>query len=162
MENQQEWLHQKQLRIEELTANFSMSKYNLLKISYLARLLDESVQHAPTCNICRGNLSTLDNLVEEIPHLDLIDHRQPYERQFNAIRAHFHQQHGFIPPYKYAPLFALAGILLTTLPVAAWTYFSKGRVMLDPILAAAAIGLLAGYFRGAQKDGVYRRAKKMI
>jgi hypothetical protein len=162
MENQQEWLSKKLLRIEDLTSHYSFSKYNLLKISYLERLLEESVHQAPHCATCKEHLSTLEKLVEEIPNLDLIDHREPYERNFNAIRTHFHKKHGFIPPYKYTPLFAMAGIVLFILPVLAWSYFSKGVFMLDPFLGAAAIGLLIGYFWGAQKDAVYRRAKKMI
>lgn len=162
MENQQEWLLQKQLRIEELTSNFSISKFNLLKISYLDRLLEESSKHTATCNECHDNLKILEQLIEEIPHLELIDHREPYERQFNAIRRHFHQTHGFIAPYHFTAIYTLWGLMAILLPAMLWSHFIQGRLLTDVSLAAAAIGLIFGYLLGARKEGRYRRTKKII
>lgn len=162
MDNKEEWLQQKKERIEELSVNFSFSKYNLLKISYLERLLDESVHFSPACSECSKNLEVLDKLVDEIPYLDLIEHREPYERQFNAIRKHFHQTHGFIAPYHFTALWTLAGIMLIALPALAWCFFQQGNPISDISLAATAFGLIAGYLLGARKDARYRRAKKIL
>lgn len=157
-----DWITQKNIRIDELTVNFSISKYNLLKISFLRRLIEESLIHSTSCEICKENLEVLEKMIEEIPYLDLIDHRSPYEKKFNANRTHFHKKHGFIQPYQNTTIYTLLGILIGVTPVLVWLYIEKGTFLLDPVLAGSALGLVIGYFWGSFKDAKYRKAKKII
>jgi len=157
-----DWINKKNIRIDELTDNFSISKYNLLKISFLKRLIEESKIHSPSCEICKENMAVLEKMIEEIPHLDLINHRSPYEKKFNSIRTHFHKKHGFITPYQFSTIWTLSGIVAGIFLTISWLMFEKGKISLDPILAGAAFGLMIGYFWGSFKDAKYRKTKKMI
>ncbi|MFA9391222.1 MAG: hypothetical protein ACERKD_15540 [Prolixibacteraceae bacterium] len=162
MDNKTDWVNEKFLRIEELTDKLSFSKYNLLKISFLKRLVDESFKNASNCETCKTNLPVLQDMIEEIPHLDLIDHRSPYEKKFNAIRTHFHKKHGFVQPYQFTTIWTLIGISAGIAPVIVWLLLVKRPVELDPLLAGAAVGLVLGYVWGSLKDGKFRKAKKII
>jgi hypothetical protein len=148
-------------RVESLSEGFSLSKYNFLKISYLLKLIEESDHFSTQCKTCAENKKILANMVEEIPFLDDIEHRQPYEKQFNQIRRHFHREHGFIPPYRFSATYSLIGILAGTLS-ATLVSFVFGGFNIDVFLAGAVIGLIAGYFLGSAKELKYRKSKKMI
>ena len=148
-------------RIEELTKDFSLSKYNFLKISFLIKLIEETNHFSPQCNICSENKKLLANMVEEIPFLDDIEHRQPYEKQFNHIRRHFHREHGFIAPYRFSATYALVGVLTGSLSVTLVS-FLFGSFNIDVLLAGAVVGLITGYFFGSAKELKYRKSKKMI
>jgi len=148
-------------RIEEHTKDFSLSKYNFLKISYLIKLIEESDRFSTQCNTCSENKKLLANMVEEIPFLDDIEHRQPYEKQFNQIRRHFHREHGFIAPYRFSATYALVGILTGSL-LSAFVSFIISGFNIDVLLVGAVVGLIVGYFIGSVKELKYRKSKKMI
>lgn len=162
MNKKTDWLAEKNLRIDELTENFSISKYNFLKISFLKRLFEESYENSGSCEICKGNLSVLEEMVEEIPHLDLIDHRSPYEKKFNSIRSHFHKKHGFIQPYQFTTKWTLIGIAIGLIPAVIWSLLKMGYIVLDAMLLGSALGLTLGYIWGSYKEARFRRTKKII
>lgn len=162
METKSNWLNEKYDRIEELTTDFSMSKYNLLKISFLKRLLEESGKRKESCPKCQSNLVALEEMIEEIPHLDDIDHREPYEKKFNAIRKHFHKDHGFIPPYHFSTRWTIGGVLFGVVAATIVSYFVNDKILLDPVLAGSAFGLIVGYLIGSSKEVSYRKTKKII
>jgi hypothetical protein len=162
METKTDWLNEKYDQIEDLSKDFSISKYNLLKISFLKRLIEESLIHSKTCTDCKNHLVELESMIEKIPLLDQIDHRSPYEKRFNTIRGHFHKKHGFIPPYHYSTLWTLGGIILGVVSSIAISFFLYGRILLDPILAGLALGLIVGYLIGSTKEASYRKSKKII
>lgn len=149
-------------RIEELTDQFSISKYNFLKISFLVRLIEDSEKFAPECSECQTNRKILHSLIEEIPHLDDIVHRQPYERQFNAIRKHFHQKHGYIPLYYFISRWSLIGAALGTVLLLLISFVFKVNFLYDGLLIGLALGLIVGYLWGSVKELSYRKSKKII
>lgn len=157
-----DWLQNKKDRIEKLTKDFSVSKYNLLKISYLEKLLDESFIRVNECEICNQNLGELEKMIEEIPFLDDIEHRSPYEKKFNAIRKHFHKTHSFIPPYHFSSQWTIAGILIGTLLAVFIFYYKVGTFTIDSALAGATIGLIVGYLIGSAKELSYRKNGKIL
>ena len=159
---QENWLSEKYSRIEELSKDFSISKYNLLKISYLKRILEKSIRHSKECDDCKNNLTVLESLIEEIPNLDLIDHRSPYEKKFNGIRKHFHKNHNFIPPYYHSARWSIFGILAGLLVSIILSYSLFQQLQLDPLLAGMTIGLILGYIIGSTKEISYRKTKKII
>lgn len=149
-------------RIEELTKDFSLSKYNFLKISYLKRLIDETDNFAMHCKTCESNKFLLADMVEEIPLLDDIDHRQPYEKQFNQIRNHFHLHHGFIAPHHFSSRYSIFGLMLFAVMAAVVSWFVNKRINIDLLLSGGALGLIIGYLWGAKLELNFRREKKMI
>lgn len=156
-------MHKSELinRIDVLTSDFSLSKYNLLKISYLVRLVEESENFSLQCDICKENKKNLVIMVEEIPMLDDINHRQPYEKKFNQIRKHFHDSHGFIAPYRYSATYTILGLVLCVLMLVPFLFFFK-IISIDLLFAFAIIGVITGYFIGSVKELKYRKIKKMI
>lgn len=158
-----DWVQEKAKRIDELTENLSVSKYNLLKISFLTRLIKESFSYASTCSDCRNNLPELEKMIEEIPHLELIAHRSPYEKQFNSIRRHFHKAHGFIQPYHFTSRWTLIGVGIGLLLSVLWSLLKLGHpFVMDALMLGAALGLTAGYLWGSLKEARFRKAKKII
>ena len=157
-----DWVEEKMQRIDELTEDLSISKYNLLKISFLKRLIEESNKNAATCETCKNNLPELEQMIEEIPHLDLIDHRAPYEKKFNLIRSHFHKSHGFTQPYQFTTKWTLIGIAIGLLLAVLWSFIKIGNLVMDALLLGAALGLTFGYLWGSMKEAKFRKAKKMI
>jgi hypothetical protein len=149
-------------RIEELTKDFSLSKYNFLKISYLVRLINETSHFSSHCKTCAANEAKLEALVEEIPFLNDIEHRQPYENQFNAIRKHFHGSHAFIPPHYFSSRLSVIGIIAGISLAAIIARFFAGNITIDTILAGFVIGLAGGYSIGAIKEMSFRKEKKII
>lgn len=162
MENKSIEIDRQLKRIEELTTNFSISKYNFLKISFLIRLIEDSQKFAPECPDCHANCNTLQSLIEEIPLLDDIHHRQPYEQQFNAIRKHFHNKHGYIPLYHFVSRFSLMGIGLGVLFSYLAALIFKVNFFYNGLLMGLAMGLMVGYIWGYIKELGFRQSKKII
>lgn len=162
MELKSDWLNDKYSRIEELSTDFSLSKYNFLKISFLKRLLEESAKNEDSCDTCKSNLKELEGMIEQIPLLEQIDFRQPYEKKFNLIRKHFHNDHGFIAPYALSTKWTLGGVVIGAIIAIVVSVFLSERVLLDPVLAGSAFGLIVGYLIGASKESVFRNSKKII
>lgn len=155
-------LSQKLERIEHLTEEWSFSKYNLYKISFFVRMMEDTEKLSPTCDECRKNEVLMEQLVEEIPHLDDLVHRQPYEKEFNQIRKHFHQKHGYIPPHFFSSRRAIA---IGTLLAGAGAIVSKAvnnTISVDVVLAGAAAGIVIGYLWGAYNELKFRSSKKII
>ncbi|MGF7138223.1 hypothetical protein [Roseimarinus sediminis] len=155
-------LSQKLERIESLTEEWSFSKYNQYKISFLVRMMEDAENHSSTCDECRKNEVRMEQLIEEIPLLDDLVHRQPYEKEFNQIRKHFHQEHGYIPPHYYSSRRAIAiGVLLAGAAAIISTTINNA-LSVDFVLAGAAVGILIGYLWGAYTELRYRSSKKII
>lgn len=161
-EAKKDWVAEKLQRIDELTENLSVSKYNLLKMSFLKRLIEDSYYNSTSCEICKNHLPELEQLIEEIPHLDLIDHRAPYEKKFNLIRSHFHKQHGFIQPYQFTTKWTLIGVAIGGLLSVLWSYLKLGHMVMDAMLLGAGLGLTFGYLWGSVKEAKFRKEKKII
>ena len=157
-----DWVNEKILRIDQLTEDLSVSKYNLLKMSFLKRLIEESFKNSSSCEYCKNNLTVLEEMIEEIPHLDLIDHRQPYEKKFNEIRSHFHKQHGFIQPYQFTTKWTLIGIAVGLILALIWSFLKLGHFVTDALLLGVALGLTFGYIWGSVKEAKFLRTKKII
>lgn len=157
-----DWVQEKFQRIDELTDNLSVSKYNLLKMSFLKRLIEESFKNSATCEICKTHLPQLEKMIEEIPHLDLIDHRSPYEKQFNLIRSHFHKKHGFIQPYQFTTRWTLIGVAVGGILSILWSYLKLGNIVMDALLLGIGLGLTFGYLWGSFKEAKFRKQKKII
>lgn len=149
-------------RIEELTDKLSISKYNLLKISFLIKLVEDTEKFAPVCEECRSNRKVLHSMIEEIPYLDDIVHRQPYERQFNAVRKHFHHKHGYIPLYYFISRWSLIGVALGTVFSFLISVAFNVDFLYDGLLIGLAIGLTVGYLWGSVKELKYRKSGKII
>ncbi len=149
-------------RIEELTENLSLPKYNSLKINYLARLITDTELHVNHCETCKKNEVLLTNMIEEIPHLNNIEHRQPYEKSFNQIRAHFHKAHHYIPIHYYASRYSMVGIILGLLLAILTSYLITKTIHTDALLIGSIVGLAIGYLWGSYKEIPYRKAKKII
>lgn len=149
-------------RIEELTRDFSLSKYNFLKISFLVRLIEDTDLNSTSCEECRGNQAVLEEMIEEIPLLDDIEHRQPYEKKFNNVRTHFHKKHGYIPPHYYSSRYSIIGLLLGGSIAALISYLLTEHVVIDLVLAGFAVGLIVGYLWGSYKELQYRQSKRII
>jgi hypothetical protein len=149
-------------RIDDLSKDFSLSKYNFLKISYLVRLVEDSSQYSTHCENCKANQKLLEKMVEELPFLDDIEHREAYEKKFNHMRMHFHREHGYVAPYHFTSRYVVAGIIFGAAIASLLSFLAKGAVMLDPILAGITIGLMAGYFWGSYTEKKYRNSKKII
>lgn len=149
-------------RIEELAGNLSIPKYNLLKINYLVKIIQDSAKYSNECTQCHKNLQKSCELIEKIPFLDDIEFRQPYEKEFNQIRNHFHKEHGYIPPSYFTSRFSIIGILAGMSITLISTWLTLGIVIIDAILAGFIVGLTAGYIAGAIKEKAYRKAKKII
>lgn len=154
-------LHKLQ-QIEELTKDFSLSKYNSLKISYLVRLINDTDHNLPSCEECRLNQTILEEMTEEIPYLDDIEHRQPYETKFNKIRKHFHKAHGYIPPYYFSSRYIIVGLLAGGSIAAIISFLLSKQVVVDVVLAGITIGLFGGYFIGSFRELQFRQSKKII
>jgi hypothetical protein len=149
-------------RVEYLAKDFSLSKYNFLKISYLKRLIDETNNFSSHCDTCASNKAVLESMVEEIPLLDDIEYRQPYEKQFNNIRSHFHRQHGFIAPHHFSARYSILGAMMVVVLLAVVSWFAIKKINFDLLLAGGALGLIIGYLWGAKLEQNFRREKKMI
>lgn len=149
-------------RIEFLTDKFSISKYNLLKISYLVRLIQDSEKYAVECNECKENGKILNSLIDEIPFLDDIVHREPYEKKFNSIRKHFHRSHGYIPLYYFISRWSLFGLAFGVVISLSISFFTNIVFLFDSFYIGLSVGLVAGYFWGSVKELRYRKAKKII
>jgi len=149
-------------RIEELTRDFSLSKYNFLKISFLVRLIEDTDLNSTSCEECRGNQAVLEEMIEEIPLLDDIEHRQPYEKKFNNVRTHFHKKHGYIPPHYFSSRYSIIGLLLGGSIAALISNLLTEHVVIDLALAGFAVGLIAGYLWGSYKELQYRQSKRII
>ena len=157
-----EKINQQLTRIEELTQDYSISKYNLLKISYLIRLIEDSEKFSSECSECRENGKVLAKMVEEIPHLDDIEHRQPYEKQFNEIRKHFHKRHDYIPPYHFISRWSLIGGVFGSALALLISTIAGLKFLYNGLLVGLTLGLLAGYLWGSVKELNYRKMKKII
>jgi hypothetical protein len=148
--------------IEKLTENFSISKYNFLKISTLVKLIKDSDANAGNCETCRANVERLEEMIDQIPHLDDIAYRSPYEKQFNEIRKHFHKEHGYIPPLyfsgKYVIYGALAGFVLAALPA----FLIIQKSVADILLVGTVAGLAVGYITGSLKEKRYRKENRIV
>lgn len=162
MDNKSLFIAEKVSRIEELTKDFSISKYNLLKISFLIRLIEESENHSSSCAECEANMGVLVGLIEEIPLLDDIEHRKPYENEFNRIRKHFHQKHGFIPPYYYTSRWSLFGGLIGLVFAIVISFIAVGVISKDGVLAGITLGVIVGYLFSSFKELKFRKTKKII
>lgn len=157
-----DWLETQYLKIEKHTESYSISKYNLLKISFLKRLLEESLNHAATCNDCASNLPQLEKMIDAVPLLDDIEHRQPYEKKFNETRRHFHKKHQFISPYFLSTRWTIGGVIAGSAIAVAISIFVNGNVLIDPVLAGVAGGLIIGYLIGSTMEARYRKTKRII
>ncbi|MDA3929570.1 MAG: hypothetical protein PF541_11470 [Prolixibacteraceae bacterium] len=162
MEKNSDWLNEKYMQIEALTKDFSISKYNLLKISFLKRLLEESEIHSTSCLDCKQNLPELEKLIGQIPMLDQIEYRAPYERKFNATRKHFHEKHKFIPPYYFSTRWSIFGVLTGGVIASIVSFYFNSKIQLDPLLAGLALGLIVGYIVGSTKEVSFRKSEKII
>jgi hypothetical protein len=149
-------------RIDELTKDFSLSKYNFMKISFLVRLIEDTNLNSASCDVCRRNQDKLELMVEEIPHLDDIEHRQPYEEKFNSIRTHFHKKHSYIPPHYFSSRYSIVGLIAGGSIVALISYLLSGHVVADLALAGIAFGLIVGYIGGSYMELKYRQSKRII
>lgn len=155
-------LSQKLERIESLTEEWSFSKYNQYKINFLVRMMEDAEKLSSSCDECRKNEVLMEQLVEEIPYLDDLKHRQPYEKEFNQIRKHFHQKHGYIPPHFYSSRRAIAIGALLAGAAAIISKTINNALSVDFVLAGAAIGIITGYLWGAYTEMKYRSSKKII
>lgn len=162
MENKSLQVSEKIARIEKLTNDFSISKYNLLKISFLIRLIEETEEHYDSCVDCKANREKLTALIEDIDRLDDIEYRKPYEKEFNRIRTHFHKSHGFIPPYYYTARWSILGALTGFIMAASISFFLSGAISLDANLTGITFGMLTAYFISSIKELKYRKLKKII
>jgi hypothetical protein len=149
-------------RIEELTNDFSIPKYNSLKINYLVKIITDSDKYSKNCTICQHNLQTISQMVEQIPQLDNIEYRQPYEKEFNLIRKHFHSAHGYIAPLYYTSRWTVALIVAGLLIAAIVSYILVNKIFIDIMLLGFITGLASGYTIGTIKEKKYRKAKKII
>ncbi|MDA3879885.1 MAG: hypothetical protein PF436_05800 [Prolixibacteraceae bacterium] len=148
-------------KIEDLTSDFSLSRYNFLKISALIKLIEDTHNNIGDCDECRKNENHLENLIEQIPNLDDNTYRTPYEKEFNKIRTHFHKSHGYIPPYYFSARYSLMGIIVLLLLTMAIKLIFKLQSP-DLLLAGATAGLAAGYLYGSYKEKIYRKQKKIV
>ena len=155
-------LEQQLKRIEELSNDLSVSKYNLLKINFLVRLIEDSARFQHDCPECKLNSRVLESMIEEIPYLDDIEHRQPYEQQFNKIRKHFHEAHGYIPLYHFISRWSIAGVAIGAGIAFVITLIFHYNYLYDGLLIGLAFGLISGYLAGSVKESKYRKAKKII
>lgn len=157
-----DWATTQLQRIEELSKDLSISKFNLLKISYMERIVEETSRNMGGCEKCKSNSLLLTSMIEEIPNLELIDHRQPYEKKFNKIRTHFHKSHGFIPPYKFTARYTLIAMVLGLI-IGLTIFFTKeNQIIFDTIFLCSTIGLFVGYFVGAIQEIKFRKTRKII
>lgn len=149
-------------KIESLTEGFSISKYNSLKINYLVRLIKDVALFSEQCSTCKSNQVVLENMIDEIPFLDDIEHRKPYEKSFNQIRKHFHQEHGYIPLYHFIARYTVIGAVVGAALASLVFYAFTRHFWIDALLAGSTIGILVAYFLGAQKELKFRKLKKII
>lgn len=148
-------------KIDELTTDFSLSKYNFLKISTLIKLIEDTHKHAENCEQCRENEAILENLIDHIPQLNDNTYRIPYEKAFNKIRVHFHKNHGYISPYHFSARYSIWGILIAALFLTLFAILFE-RPHADLILVGIVFGLAVGYVLGSLKERKYRNQKKIV
>jgi hypothetical protein len=149
-------------QIERTTENWSFTKYNLLRMGTLVKLIDETPLHAPQCEICRSYLDELPKLVDQIPQLDEAYTRSSYEKQFNEMRTHFHKKHGFYAPSHYSARYSLVGILLFACVALILSLIQRGQIVVDYLFFGGATGLMIGYVLGSVRDIKIRKADKLI
>jgi hypothetical protein len=156
------WGEEQKQKIEGLSSGLSFTKYNLLKISSLERLIDVSHQNSAQCDQCKSNKEKLEKMVEQIPLLDQIDVRQPYEKEFNSMRSHLIKHHGFSPPSHFSSVWSL-WLLLTGVSIGAIISLTiTKRIVPDLVFIPSAIGLIIGYLIGSMRDRKNRNQKKLI
>lgn len=151
-----------QQEIDDLTKEWSLTKYNFMKISTLKRLIQESEQFSEECTTCKKNTALFADMVKQLPFLNEIVHRQPYEKKFNGIRNHFHKSHGFIAPDYHVGRYAITGLLSGMLLALGFSYITAGVLVIDVLLMGLALGIITGYFIGFRRDAKFRRVKKML
>ncbi|HKK82330.1 MAG TPA: hypothetical protein VJ909_08775 [Prolixibacteraceae bacterium] len=149
-------------RIEKHTEDFSISKYNFLKISALVKLIKDSETNAADCKKCSENVTRLEEMIDKIPYLDDISYRSPYEKEFNKMRKHFHKEHGYIPPLyfsgKYVIYGAVAGLVLSALTA----FLIIQNAVIDILLIGTVAGLSVGYIAGSLKEKRYRKENRIV
>lgn len=159
MEN---WVEIQKLKIEKHTDNYSLAKFNFLKISSLIRLVEESEHYAPHCTFCRTHLEQLETMIDQLPELDHPDIRKSYEQRFTTMCDHFRKIHGFYAPLHFSSRLSLISLIPGALAGLIFSLIVFQTVKADPILMASAAGLMIGYLAGNLKDKKIRREKKLI
>jgi len=149
-------------KIEQVTENWSFTKYNLMRMGTLVKLIDEVEKHAPTCAECKAFQHELPHFVEQIPQLDEAYTRSDYEKKFNAMRAHFHKAHKFFAPSHFSSRYALLGILLFALVGVAISFVQQQKLVADYLLFGSTAGLMIGYSLGSIRDLKIRKNNKLI
>lgn len=154
-------VEEKLKKIEDLTKDFSLSKYNFMKISTLIKLINDTHNNIGDCEECLKNEKHLENLIEQIPNLDDNTYRTPYEKKFNEIRSHFHKTHGYIPLHYFSSRYSIVGIVVALILSLAIKFLFKLPAN-DLILVGTVTGLAIGYLLGSYKEKAYRKQKKII
>lgn len=149
-------------KIEQVTDNWSFTKYNLLRMGTMVKLIDEVEKHASTCTECDAFRHELPVLVDQIPQLDEAYTRTNYEKKFNAMRTHFHKVHGFYAPSHFSSRYALLGILLFSIIGIALSFNQQEKLISDYLLFGSVAGLMLGYSLGSIRDLKIRKNNKLI
>ncbi|MDA3817270.1 MAG: hypothetical protein PF486_07830 [Prolixibacteraceae bacterium] len=149
-------------RIEKHTENFSISKYNFLKISALVKLIKDTDANAAHCEKCSENAPRLEKMIDKIQYLDDIVYRSPYEKQFNEIRKHFHKEHGYIPPLYFSGKYIIYGAIVGLGLAALIAFLIIQKSAVDVLLVGTVTGISIGYITGSLKEKRYRHTNRIV
>lgn len=149
-------------KVDEISDNFSISKYNLLKISSIKLLIEQSYHYSDKCSHCKENLPILESMIPQIEKLDDTDVRSSYEKEFNNIRDHFYKQHGYVEPMHYTSRLSLILFLIGGILGLLYSYIAYKTLLISHPMIGAVLGVVIGYIVGNSKDGKLLKAHKVV
>lgn len=149
-------------RIEQLTDKWSFTKYNLMRVGTLVKLIEETDKRKDECEQCKKYGAALPDMIEQLPQLDDTYVRGNYEKKFNEMRKHFHKKHGFVAPSYYSSCYTLIGLLCFPAISLLLMYVFPGKILPRFLILSVVIGMLVGYLVGSVKDMKMRKSDRLI
>lgn len=149
-------------RIDQLTDKWSFTKYNLMRVGTLVKLIEETDKRKSECAECKEYSLQIPDMVEQLPKLDDVYVRSEYEKKFNQMRTHFHKVHGFIAPSYYSSISTLIGLLAVPALAALLMFIFAGQIFPRYLILSVVVGLLLGYLIGSIQDLKMRKKDRLI
>ena len=159
-----EWHNQIEETVRQQLAGSKEKDISFFRVEEFLRMSSRTDEFAGTCRDCASFKHQIEKQVETIG--EAVKHpgrtRREYDRLLGKLSGHMQKQHQFYPPFYftyllgavYTVIASAAGFLISLLfpAISLWFFVVPGFIL----------GLLAGQLRGAKKDSIVRKEKRLL
>jgi len=159
-----EWNNHIEEKVRQQLSSFREKDIRFFRVEEFLRMSTRTNEFAGTCRDCASFKHQIEKQVETIG--DAISHpgctRRDYDRLLGKLSSHMQKQHQFYPPFYftyllgavYTVIASTAGFLISLLfpAISPWFFVIPGFIL----------GLLVGQLRGAKKDSIVRKEKRLL